>query len=54
MQEEQIAASQKTAVLRGSMQCGMNFSGIATVSREYLAIELALTLCTSPHMPGLW
>lgn len=33
-----------TAVFRGSMQCGMNFSGIATVGREDLAIALALTL----------
>lgn len=34
----------RAAVFRGSMQCGMNFSGIATVSREVLANALALTL----------
>lgn len=34
----------RAAVFRGSMQCGKNFSGIATVSREDLANALALTL----------
>lgn len=36
------------------MQCGMNFSGIATVSREDLAIALALTLAPLHTCQVLW